>query len=50
MERLLYKGKRPYRSDMRVKYCLICGKASDKMRYCQSCNDFIRKMQKRDPA
>ena len=41
-------SKNYYQNKMRL--CKACGKQAVKGKYCQSCADFIRKMQKRDPA
>lgn len=50
MNKLPYIDRKSYKNIYRLRYCVICGKQAVKGKCCQSCSDFISKMQKRDQA
>jgi hypothetical protein len=44
------KSSKEFNKRQTMRTCCICGKQAVKGRYCQSCAEFIRKMQKREQS
>ena len=50
MNKTYHTERKQNKRIFRDRYCKICGKSITRDQYCGSCADFIREMQKRDPA